>query len=232
MIKDLILALLVAQFSGVRKDGLAQLAGALALQATTEDEAKGLVEKLTKAQVDTFIKDFRADVDKEVSESNKTYENNLKKKFDFVEKGKQDPEPQPGKTDPNDIASIVQAAVASAVAPIQEKLSGFEQGKVAETRLQTLTEKLSGCKDEVFKTRVLKDFGRMKDMSDDEFAEYLTETETDIATANQNMADNQLGGQGKPLFANKSEDGVSSVVSQYLDSQRQGGETNLGGKEV
>ena len=38
--KKTILALLVAKFQGVRKDGLSVMAGILALQAATEEEAK------------------------------------------------------------------------------------------------------------------------------------------------------------------------------------------------
>lgn len=95
--KEKILALLVAKFTGVRKDGLTQMARLYALQAATDDEAKALVDKLTKEQVDDFIREFRGDVDKEVSEGNKTFETNLKKKFDFVEKkgtsNTGDPEP-------------------------------------------------------------------------------------------------------------------------------------------
>ena len=102
--KQTILALLIAKFSGVRKDVLEVLAGVLALQATNEDEAKGIVEKLTDAQVTDFGKDYRSGVDKEVNESNKTFESNLRKKYDFKEK-----ETEPGgnhsdKTDPNDVA--------------------------------------------------------------------------------------------------------------------------------
>jgi hypothetical protein len=41
--KEKILALLTAKFSGARKDGLSQMARGLALQASTEDEAKALV---------------------------------------------------------------------------------------------------------------------------------------------------------------------------------------------
>ncbi len=56
--KETILALLIAQFSGVRKDGLNQLARTMALQVTTEDEAKALCSKLTKAQVDDGYSTF------------------------------------------------------------------------------------------------------------------------------------------------------------------------------
>ena len=63
-----ILALLIAKFSGVRKDGLEQMARTLALQCTNEDEAKTLVEKITDAQVNEFVKEYRKIVDKEVSD--------------------------------------------------------------------------------------------------------------------------------------------------------------------
>lgn len=109
--KEKILALLTAKFSGVRKDGLTQMARIYALQVATEDEAKAIVDKLTKEQVDEFIKDFRGDVDKEVSDSNKTFETNLKKKFDFVEKGTSKPADMVIKEgEPNDIAALIKGA--------------------------------------------------------------------------------------------------------------------------
>jgi glutamyl-tRNA reductase len=104
-----ILALLTAKFAGARKDGLTQLARTLALQGLAETDAKALVEKLTEAQVNDFIKEFRSDVDKEATEARKTYEATLKKKFDFVEKKNPDPngDPDPKGGDPNDIAALV-----------------------------------------------------------------------------------------------------------------------------
>ena len=228
--KKTILALLVAKFQGARKDGLNVLAGILALQASTEDEAKALVEKITDAQVNDFIKDYRKDVDKEVSESNKTFETNLRKKYDFKEK-----EVEPGNDtskNPNDIAEIVKAAVAAAVKPFEEKLSGYETKNIADSRLAQLNEKLNGCKDETFKAQTLKDFARMKFETDDEFAEYLKDKETDIVTANQNVANAALGGaSGKPLFAQKGDDGISKGVADFVASQKP--EANaFTGKEV
>ena len=228
--KKTILALLVAKFQGVRKDGLSVMAGILALQAATEEEAKTLVDKLTDAQVNEFIKDYRKDVDKEVSESNKTFETNLRKKYDFREK-EVEPGNDPSKN-PNDIAEIVKAAVAAAVKPFEEKLSGYETKNIADSRLAQLNKKLNGCKDETFKAQTLKDFARMKFETDDEFAEYLKDKETDIVTANQNVANAALGGaSGKPLFAQKGDDGVSKGVADFVASQKP--EANaFTGKEV
>lgn len=228
--KKTILALLVAKFQGARKDGLNVLAGILALQASTEDEAKALVEKITDAQVNEFIKDYRKDVDKEVSESNKTFETNLRKKYDFKEK-----EVEPGNKpseNPNDIAEIVKAAVAAAVKPFEEKLSGYETKNIADSRLAKLNEKLDDCKDETFKAQTLKDFARMTFANDDDFTQYLNDKTADIATANQNVANAALGGaSGKPLFAQKGDDGISKGVADYVASQKPENDT-FKGKEV
>lgn len=228
--KKTILALLVAKFQGARKDGLNVLAGILALQASTEDEAKALVEKITDAQVNEFIKDYRKDVDKEVSESNKTFETNLRKKYDFKEK-ETEPGGDPNKN-PENLAEIVKAAVAAAVKPFEEKLSGYETKNIADSRLAKLNEKLNECKDETFKAQTLKDFARMTFANDDDFVQYLNDKTTDIADANQNVANAALGGaSGKPLFAQKGDDGISKSVADFVASQKP--EANaFTGKEV
>ena len=217
--KKTILALLVSKFQGARKDGLNVLAGILALQASTEDEAKALVEKITDAQVNEFIKDYRKDVDKEVSESNKTFETNLRKKYDFKEK-ETEPGGDPNKN-PENLAEIVKAAVAAAVKPFEEKLSGYETKNIADSRLAKLNEKLNDCKDETFKAQTLKDFARMTFANDDDFTQYLNDKTTDIANANQNVANAALGGaSGKPLFAQKGDDGISKSVADFVASQK------------
>lgn len=231
--KEKILALLVAKFTGVRKDGLTQMARLYALQVATDDEAKALVDKLTKEQVDDFIREFRGDVDKEVSEGNKTFETNLKKKFDFVEKkgtsNTGDPEPPKG-NEPADISAIIKAAVTDAVAPLKEELERYKASDVAKTRLQMLNEKLSTCKDEGFKAKSLKDFARMQFDTDEAFNEYLTDTEKDVADANQRYADSRLGNQGRPMFAGADATGVSTAVKQYIETTQQ--KAPLAGKEV
>lgn len=230
--KETILALLIAKFSGVRKDGLVALARSLALQCTTEDEAKALVDKFTDAQVNEFVKDYRADVDKEVSESNKTFETNLKKKFDLVQKTEPGGKKNQKDTDTDDIASIVKAAVDAAVAPLNDKLNGYEAKTIAETRLQALNEKLNGCKDENFKAQTLKDFARMNFKDDADFNEYLTGKEADIATANQNKADIDLSNSGgSPLFSQKEESGISKAVAEYVESLNPEN-TTFKGKEI
>lgn len=215
--KEKLLALLIAAFSGARKDVLSHLASALALQVTTEEEAKALVEKLTKEQVESFSKDLRASVDKEISDSNKTFEQTLKNKCDFVEKGKTDPKPNQQNTGNNDdIATIVANAVAEAVKPFKEQLDKYEKGGIEKTRLQILEQKLSTCKDETFKTQTLKDFARMNFSSDEDFNEYLSAKETDIATANQSISNNRLSSHSRPFVSRK--DDEAQATKEELDN--------------
>jgi hypothetical protein len=235
-----ILALLMAKFTGVRRDGLTQLARVILLQNATIEDAQSAVDKLTDAQVNQFIKDYRADVDKEVSDSNKTYDANLRKKYDFVDKNN----PEPGgdnhgnkdKKDDNngnkDQATLIQEAVAAALKPIQDRLTQYEKADVDKSRLQKLNDALASCKNESFKAQTLKDFARMQFADDNSFNEYLTEKQEDIKGANQDFADTSMARSGgTPLFANKDTGGVSKAVADYVASKKP--ENNqFAGKEI
>lgn len=229
-----IVALLAAKFQGVRKDGLAQLARTIALQCTNEDEAKALVEKITEAQVTDFVKEYRKVVDKEVSDASKTLEATLRKKYAQQHEGNE-PEPPEHGGQPkgeDDLAAIVAKAVAGAVKPLQERLEKYEQGEVGKSRLQALNDILAKCKDETFKAQTLKDFGRMSFESDEAFREYLTDKEADIKTTNQSVADAAIGGgAGAPRFGQKTEDGVSKAVAEFVAASKSGSDA-LTGKEV
>jgi len=197
-----ILALLAAKFAQARKDGLAQLARSLAIQSADEAEAQALVEKLTSDKVTDFIKEWRKDVDAEVTNSNKTFETTLKSKFNFVEKttpANPPADPFVEKTtpanppaDPNDMAAIIQRSVEAAMKPLQEKLTAFENGNAVATRKQVLEAKLAQAP-EAMKSTILKNFSRMNFDTEEAFNEFVTETETDIATFVQDNANSGLG---------------------------------------
>jgi hypothetical protein len=97
--KEKILALLQSQFAGVRKDGLNHIANVLAFQVNTEDEAKTLAGKLTAEQVNSFIADWRKEADAEITKANKSYDDGLRKKYDFTEKKTEPANPIPPETD-------------------------------------------------------------------------------------------------------------------------------------
>lgn len=213
-----IIALLTTKFSGARQDGLKHLARAIMLQCANIEEARAIVDKLTDAQVSEFIKDYRSDVDKEVSDGVKTSETNLRKKYDFKEKTTVT---EPGGGGGDNIAEIVKNAVDAAVKPYVDRIASMEAANVTKSRLDRLNEALASCKDETFKVQTLKDFARMKFDDDSSFDEYLTDKTADIATANQSFADNNMGRSGgSPLFTNKSESGVSQAVADYVASKK------------
>lgn len=236
MILQQTLELLKSKFSGVRKDGLEQLARLLALQCSSLEEVKPIVEKLSEEQVDGFVKDYRKQVDKEVTQGNETFELNLRKKYKLTKiegkDGSEKPEEQSPKPDEGDLASLVASAVSSAIKPLQEKLALYEEGELNKTRLQALQEKLGACKDETFKAQSLSDFARMSFKDEQAFNEYLEEKGRAVREANQRIADERLKYNSlAPKMNERGEGGVSTAVSEYLQSLKPEG-NNLAGKEV
>lgn len=235
--KEKILALLIAKFAGVRKDGLTQLAAALSLQFNTDDEAATFVGKITAEQVNTFVTDWRKEADSEISKANKTYEDGLKKKFDFVEKkAESDPEKMEqvkidGPFDAKAIQSIVAEAVKAVVAPLQQKIEAFESGNTTQSRKAFLEKELSDSPLK-FKEKVLKDFERMKFDNEDNFNAYLNETKEDVKALNQDLADQGLSAHGRPFRSSRQDDGkeVSSGVQDFIKTQAK--EAPAKGKDV
>jgi hypothetical protein len=159
-------------------------------------------------------------VDKEVSNSNKTLKENLEKEFNFVKKNQNpdDDSKNKGGDDKNkDVPEWAKTLLESNKA-LSEKLSNYEKSDVAKTRLQSLNGKLAACKDENFKAQTLKDFARMQFDTDEAFNEYLTEKETAITTANQNVANSLLGGQRQPLAQNHQPDDKNKATKEELDA--------------
>lgn len=236
----ILLALLVAKFQGVRKDGLDAMARGLALHCKSEDDAKTIVEELDKAQVEEFVKDYRAGVDKEVSDGVKTNEAKLRSKYKFTEKvepGNDDDDDDKGGKggkggNNDDIAAQIKAAVDAALSPLKTQLDSFNAAEISKARLATLNEKLNGCKDDAFKAKALKDYSRMTFESDDAFKEYITETETDINNANQRVADAELGGHSSPMFNAKDNDGVSKAVAAFVAENKPDAKDAFAGKEL
>lgn len=231
MTLEQIIALLVAKFQGVRKDGLAQVARTIALQATTEDEAKAIIDKLDVEKVKAVVTDYRKDVDKEVSEANKTYEGTLKKKFDFVEKKSNPDDDDSTKKTLNDDAPAWAKALIDQNKALADKLNAIEGQKVIDTRLQMLEGKFAGVPDSYKSQRLADAKLFINNLDEAGFNEYLTKTESDIAAFNQELADKGLSGQGKPMFGQKDNNGISSGVAAFIDSQTKD-KAPLMGKEI
>ncbi|MDR1371921.1 MAG: hypothetical protein LBJ17_02170 [Dysgonamonadaceae bacterium] len=230
------MALLEKAFPGVRKDGLNQLAGAISLQVTTEEEATTAVGKLTTDSVNSFITDWRKDADAEINKANQTREANLREKFDFVEKkpdnGGNPTPPANGNLDAAAIQKLITDAVTAANTVLQTELASFKSTAVNANRRELLVKELADVP-EAYKGKVLKDFDRMSFKDEDSFNAYLNETKTDVATFSQELANKGLGQQGKPIFGNPNPDGVSKGVENYItEKAKEAKGDGLGGKEV
>ena len=199
--KEKILALLQSKFAGVRKDGLNQLATIMALTVMTEEEATSAVDKLTEQSVGQFVTDWRKDVDSEISKANKTYEDGLRKKYDFKEKGNPNPPTHPNPpTPPTELnADAIAAIVQKAIEPFASELNSIKTTKVVETRKQLLAKELEGL-DEGFRTPYLNAFDRMNFKDDEDFNTHLTNVKTEVAKIQQSLIDKGLSQQSKPMF--------------------------------
>ena len=214
-----IIELLTAKFTGIRKDAIEMLARNIALQCDNDDDVTAAIGKLTDEKVNDFVKGYRSQVDKEVTASISANEKNLRKKYDFIEKKIDGNEPKKMEgNDGNDISAIINAAIAKAIEPFQNEISNLKQENTSKSRLQQVNEKLNACKNDVYKSQMLKAYQKMAFADDDKFNEYLTELDSDIAEANQSFANDSLRGV-KPLKSEVNNDGVSKAVSDFISSQ-------------
>jgi hypothetical protein len=219
-LQEQILALLKTQFPGVREDGLQQLAAMVSLQVADDKEAATIVGKFTAEKVQQFVKDWRSKTDAEISKANQTYETSLKDKYDFVEKGKQKPNPDTKPTPPADGALTLDAVknlIAEQLQGIQASITSMSDEKVAETRKGMFVAALDKAKLEGSKREMLMDnFGRMTFKDDADFNNFLTSQSAHIATLAQEEADKNLSNHDAPIFGAVTKDGVSQGVADYI----------------
>ncbi len=236
--KEEIIALLLATFTGVRKDGLERLAASLALTAKTKEEATEVVGKLTADEVKQFVADWRKEADAEITKANKTHEDGLRKKYDFAEKKPEGgeggnptlPAPGAGALTADDIQRMMTEAATAATKSLHEEIATLKGSATNASRRAMLEKELADVP-ESYKAKVLKDFDRMAFKDEDSFTEYLNDTKTDVATFGQELADKGLAGQGKPMFGKPDKDGVSAGVASYIKETTDPAK-GLGGKEV
>lgn len=231
-----ILALLMAKFpSGVRKDVLMNIAMNLAMAAASEDDAKKLVEGITKDKVDAFSKDYRSSIDREVTEANKTYENRLREKYDFKEKGK-DVDPVPGSDHTSDTTNPEIAALTKQVSDLTKLMTGFAADKVNTSRRSQIEGLLKDVKDEGYRNTILSGFNYMQFKNDDKFNEYMTSLKADVDKHVQDQADESLLHSGHINFGKTNDHGVSAGVAEYVKDvearKANGGSSDLGGKSL
>jgi hypothetical protein len=195
-----IIVLLGAKFKGARKDTLAQIARALAMQATTEEQAQALVDVITDEQVTDFEREFRASVDKQVTDGVKKNENTLKEKFDFVEKKKQAPANPELKPEDNDTPAWAKAIIENNKR-LADELAVVKAGEAGKLRKQAVEKAIEGAGDKT-KAKLLRDFALINFENDEAFDAYMEDTKAYVADVAQDDADKGLGQTASPMLGN------------------------------
>lgn len=213
-----LLELLKAKFSGVRQDVLAQLASSLMLVATTEDEQNAMVEKLDKAQVEAFGKEYRKTVDTEVSNGTKTFEKNLREKYNLVEKNKEpkqeptptpqpepepapqpqpqptpqpQPQPQPAPKQKNGEEEKLKA-MQQKINELEGVITGMKQEGITKSRSAKYNEIIGGCKDENLKSIYARQFSLLESLDDDAFNSQIETLKGEVEKSNQLYVERSL----------------------------------------
>lgn len=169
---------------GLSDKVLEAIAESIAAKNIEEDQIDSEVEG-----VGNLLKTFQSDADKRVT--------------DAVNKSKTQPEKkdeqaaQPPKGGENQNTDITKA-IQDAISPLVQEITALKAGNVAKTRQQILETKLENA-NPALKSKILKDFSRMKFESDEEFDTYVSETETDLADFSKQQNEQGLGGLGQPF---------------------------------
>lgn len=103
------------------------------------------------------------------------------------------------------------------IAALTGEISIIKGEKVTNTRKQQYEKALEGTSD-AFKAKALKDFGKMKFDTDEEFTEFLTETETDAADFIQEVSNNGLTNQNPVRGVKNTPGKVKEASKEEVDS--------------
>lgn len=237
-LQEKILALLLSKFAGVRKDGLQQLAAVIGVQVETEEEANEVVGKLTADKVSKFVTDWRKEADAEIAKANRTYEDGLRRKYDFKEKEKPgDPNPEDKTPKGNGgglTADDIRAIFREESKALREGYETLRAEKTTATRREQFVAKLDAAKIEgKQRDLLLRSFDRtaptFKD--DEDFNGYLNDVQADLDGIAQERSDDGLRSQDKPIFGAVNKEGISQGVADFIASQSDSKPT-LTGKEV
>lgn len=230
-----IVALLLGIAPQARKDGLTQMARTIALMGGTDDEIKKICEGIKPEQIENFIRDWRKDADQEITKATQTAEANLRNKYDFVEKGKQQQQEPPAQPE-----AITEEAMKKAIAEAVEKAIGGYKAEQQDEALKAarkdlLSKSFSNEVPTAYKDAVLAGFEGRTFEKDDDFNAYLEKVKADTSTFMQDLANRGLRGHEAPtLGAVNEKTGVSQAVEAYVAEQKAAadGKNTLGGKAI
>ena len=225
-----ILALLGKKFPGVRKDALQSVAGVIALQAEDEATAQGIIDHMTAENVQKFVQTYRSNIDREIQQSNQTMEQNLRNKYNFVEKQQQQQQQQQFNQEGPVTLDQLRSLFAEMTAPLTQRMDAYEQQRIGATRRETYVGKLKAAKlSEAMIDMMTSQFDMMSFKDDAAFNAFLETSQPTIDKLAQQVVDQSLRNDRTPAFSQVDKDGVSSAVNSYLN---RGEQNPLGGKKI
>lgn len=197
MNKEQVSLLLKQKFVGIRPDTLDLLSGAILMDSANDSDVTSKIEKLTEDKVKDFEKDFRSKVDSDVTKGVQTAKSKLEQEFDFIKKETKKDEPL--KVEGQLTAETIAQLFDEKMKPLQQEIQNLKGANMIKSRQTQLDSLLSDCKDENYKKTVTDTFGYMTNINDEDFTKW-TQTITDgVKSANQNLANDNLGKQGQPI---------------------------------
>ena len=224
-----IVALLESKFQGARKDVLTNLAGVIALQAEDEESANAIIEHMSADGVQKFGQTYRSRIDKEIQQSNQSFEKNLRQKYDFKEKGQQDPDQNGGTLTIDQVRQLM----AEQLQPFTQRMDAFESTRQGIARREAYQAKLKESKlSSAAEEMLMSNFDRMRFKDDEEFNSFVSTQTPIIQKMSQEYADLNLRNDRKPLFGVTGNDGVSAAMKDYLENKNNDGGSPLGGKSL
>lgn len=170
-------------FSPKAIEGLAEY---LAPNLTEESTAEEMTAAITAIEPMTSL--MQSEINRQVTEAKKT-----KTPEDITITPVEEPKPAA----PTATTDPVILELLNQVKTLAQGLAAVQTKEVATTRKDLLLAKLEKTP-EVYKAKALKDFARMKFETQEEFDEFLADSETDAASAIQGASDAGLGGDAPP----------------------------------
>ena len=222
-----------SKFNGIRKDIALNIAQSINL-FEDEEIQNNLIEKLNEDKINSYSSEVRKGIDSEISKAQKTFEKNLRAKFDFIEKN-QNPtneENKPINTEnptPTDIKKLIADAVKLATENLQNQVSTLQNQNLFNARKKQIEQIIGGANlISTYKNSILSNFEQKKFESDEDFNNYLENTQKEIQTYEQELANLGLKANSNPTYGNVNESGISDAVAKYIN----GGVDNIKGKEI
>lgn len=213
--KEKILQLLETKFQGTRKDGLNLLAGVLAMTASDEETAQKVVDALTADQVKNFIVDFRKGADAEITKATKTAEENLRAKYNFVDKNEPNP---PNPKNENNTGNF-EELLKKALEPYAQEIANLKGQSIKNQRKEKFSKAIETAP-EALKSILIENFENTKFETENDFEEYLKSKSEQAQKLNQDFNNAKLAAMTKPGQSNINPSEVSAGMREFVKQKQ------------